>query len=447
MANASVQIDWSGGGTAQAVAAARRALQSGGKSVHQTPKFQAAPVSAPCPVEAAAVAIAPAAVPARSIRLTSFGVARSVAGRPSLYALMTLAIIGIGLAGVLKANVAFAPEMYNDNGMVPAAVAQAKGKNYAVFDLNLNIRRWKEELVSRLDYTPDLVVIGASQWQEAHAGLVKSERMFNGHIHRDYWEDLLANIEVYVRNNKLPKRMIIAIRDKQFTPIALRKDFLWEPGIPNYRSMADRLGIQKEDAWKTYPYQRMKEKLSLSMLFNNVTRWYNSEERPQETSERHFQHLDTLLPDGSILWSADHMAVFTRERMKREVQALADVARVNPPVVDTKGVEAFDTLLGFLQENGVQVILAQPPFNPLFYDAVQGSEYVAGLDNIRKITRDLAAKHRLHIIGEFDPAKVGCTVDQYIDAEHSSPPCLQRIFDQYEALLPQLRLETKKGQL
>ncbi len=80
------------------------------------------------------------------------------------------------------------------------------------------------------------MVLGASQWQEAHAGLVKLERMYNGHIHRDYWEDLLGAVEVYARNKRLPKRMIIAIRDKQFTPVELRKDFLWEPGIPNYGS-------------------------------------------------------------------------------------------------------------------------------------------------------------------------------------------------------------------
>ena len=59
--------------------------------------------------------------------------------------------------------------------------------------------------------------------------------------------------------------------------------------------------------------------------------------------------------------------------------ALASVARASPPVVDPKGVEAFDALLGFLQKKGVKVVLAQPPFNPLFYDAVQGSDYIAGL--------------------------------------------------------------------
>jgi hypothetical protein len=428
-------------GTAETVAAARRALMAQSKPAQQAVGSKQAPAS-PASTVASAGAAQRSQVP-----IKPQGTAQSVAGRPSLYALACVLIVALGVAAVWKANVAFAPEMYAQDGMATAAKANAAGKNYAVFDLNINIRRWKEELVARMTETPDVVVLGASHWQEAHSGLVRSEKMFNGHVHRDYWEDLLGVAEVYVRNNRLPKRMIIAIRDKQFTPVEMRKDFLWEPGIPNYRAMADRLQIEKEDAWKTYPYQRMKERFSLSMLFNNVTRWYNAKERPHETPELHFAHLDTLLPDGSILWSSDHMAIFTPERTKRESLAFAESARKNPPVADPKGLAAFDALLGYLKKQGVQVVLVHPPFNPIFYDAVKNSAYLDGLDKIRTLTRGFAAKHDLNIIGEFDPAKVGCTSDQYIDAEHASPACLQKIFDQYEALLPQLKLEAQGKQL
>ncbi len=432
MTDTYAQIDWSASRTADAVAAARRALVAQGM---------------PAQSALAPPAAAPVAVQRSSARIRSFGSTRSVAGKPALYALISVLIIVLGIAGVWKANVAFAPEMYARNGMEPAAKAHAAGKNYAVFDLNLNIRRWKEELVSRLTSTPDVVVLGASHWQEAHAGLVRSERMFNGHVHRDYWEDLLGVVEVYVRNNRLPKRMIIAIRDKQFTPLDMRKDFLWEPGIANYRAMADRLGLPKEAAWKTFPYQRMRERLSLSMLFNNLTRWYNAKQRPRETAELHFDHLDTLLPDGSILWSADHMAIFTPERARRDALSFAEHARGSPPVVDPRGLEAFDALLEFLKKQGVQVVLVHPPFNPIFYDAVKNSAYLEGLDKIRAITNGFAAKYGLHVIGEFDPAKVGCSADQFIDAEHANPACLQKVFDQYDALLPRLKIEAQGKQL
>jgi hypothetical protein len=33
------------------------------------------------------------------------------------------------------------------------------------------------------------------------------------------------------------------------------------------------------------------------------------------------------------------------------------------------------------------------------------------------------------VVGGFDPAIAGCTARMFIDAEHSSPGCLQRVID------------------
>jgi hypothetical protein len=170
------------------------------------------------------------------------------------------------------------------------------------------------------------------------------------------------------------------------------------------------------------------------MLFNNVTRWFNAKEHPHASSERHFDGLDTLLPDGSILWSAHHMAIFTPERARQESLSFAEHNRNNPPVIDPKGVAAFDKLLAFLKEQGTEVTLVHPPFNPIYYDHVQGGTYISGLDRVRGMVKKLAAKHGLNIIGEFDPAKVGCTADMYIDAEHSNPTCVVKIMKQFDDL-------------
>lgn len=419
MAESGMQIDWSNKTTASVVLAARQKL--------------AASKAADVPANGGATA---------GGRLKAAGRAASI---PGLYALAVLVLVVAGMAGVWKLNVLFAPEMYDERGMTPAAKAHAEGRNYAVFDLNLNIRKWREEHVARFKTTPDVVVLGASHWQEAHAGLVRSERMYNGHIHRDYWEDLLGVVEVYVRNKQMPKRMIIAVRDNQFKPVDDRTDFLWEPGIPNYRRMAERLGLPVQPAWKTYPWQRMKERLSLTMLFTNVTRWFNAAERPHATDAQHYEQLDLLLPDGSILWSGEHHRFFTQERARAESLSFAESKRHAPPKVDPLGLRSFDALLAFIKAQGTQVVLVHPPFNPIYYDALKGSPYMKGLDRVRQITRDLAAKHGLPVIGEFDPAKVGCTADQYIDAEHANPACLQNIFNEYEAILPALRAAEAKA--
>jgi hypothetical protein len=228
--------------------------------------------------------------------------------------------------------------------------------------------------------------------------------------------------------------MIISIRDMQFTPLAARKDFLWEPGIPYYRAMADRLGIEKEDYIASLPYNRFRALFSLSMLFDNFARWYNAAERPHASKQSHFEALDTLLPDGSILWSAKHLEIFTQERSRREAISLAD-SRVNtPPKIDPQGVAAFEKLLVYLKAQGVAVYLINPPFNPIYYDRIQGTPYAEGLTKIEALMQKFSTDHGLPLLGGFNPHKIGCDASMYIDAEHSNPKCLKKLLDQFAVL-------------
>ena len=350
------------------------------------------------------------------------------------YAIAFLLATFAGMISIWFGNQAYAPEMYAASGMAAAAEAHANQKNYAVFDLNLNVRALREEQLKRMTKTPDVIILGASHWQEGHKDLVKGQDFFNAHIHRDYWEDPLGMVELLVKYNRLPKKLIISIRDKQFTPVDQRKDFLWEPGIPAYRTMSAKLGLETESYLKTLPYDRVKAMLSLPMLFENFTRWYNASEHPGPVDGSHFENLDTLLPDGSIIWSNKKMRLFTPQRTEEQALAFAAQSENDPPQVDPQGVKAFDALLTFLKEKGVKVYLVNPPFNPIFYDRVQGTPYADGLGRIETLVHKFAADHHLPLFGGFNPHKLGCTAAMYIDAEHSNMQCLQKIFDQFAVL-------------
>lgn len=347
------------------------------------------------------------------------------------YTLAFLLATAMGVGGIWFGNQAYAPEMYATGGMAPAAEAHAKNLNYAVFDLNLNIRALREEQLMRMTKTPDVILLGASHWQEAPKELVKGQDMFNAHIHRDYWEDPLGMVELLVKYNRLPKKLIISIRDKQFTPVDMRKDFLWEPGIPAYRAMAERLGLVPESYIKTLPYDRGRAMISLPMLFENFTRWHSATERPGPSTSQHFATLDTLLPDGSIVWSDKHMKIFTKQRTIKEANTFAQKSIDNPPQIDPQGVEAFRALLTFLKQQNVQVFLVNPPFNPEFYDQVQGTAYAEGLHRIELLTQKFATDFNLRTFGGFNPHKIGCTSDMFIDAEHSNLHCLEKVFDEF----------------
>jgi hypothetical protein len=352
----------------------------------------------------------------------------------SVYTAVCLAATLLGVGTVYNSNAKFAGEMYGSAPMTAAAEAFSKGKNYATFDLNINIRQLRDQHIARMTKTPDVAIFGASHWQEANEELVTNQDFYNAHIHRDYWEDMFAMTKIFEQHNRLPKKIIISVRDNLFMPIEARKDFLWEPGIPYWRAQAAVMGIATEKWWTSFSWQRLRERMSLAMLFNNMTRWLNAADLPHETTQAKFKTLDVLLPGGSIVWSQDHDDFFTQERARSEALSFADFKRVNPPIVEQRGVENFEKLITYLQGKGVTVYFVQPPFNPIYWERVQGSAYSEKLKKFEAMTADIAKRHNIETIGSFNPAKVGCTSKQFIDAEHSNAACLSTIFNQFMAL-------------
>lgn len=355
-------------------------------------------------------------------RTASFGKMRTAG-----YLLGAFALTACGLAAIADANRRYAPEMYQSDYMATVAEAFAGGNSFAVFDLNLNIRKLREEQFKRLAEKPPLIVLGASQWQEASADLIAKRGYMNAHVHRDYYEDVLGMVDLLVQHDRLPTDLVITIRDKIFTPVENRTDYLWLPGIPYYQDMAKRLSLEPLTFWETQPLQRPRELISMGMLYTNATRWHNAPDWPYPTKEKRLETLDILHPDGSITWSKNHLALFTQDRSRKLARAYADMSRNNPPRIDPKGVDAFDRLLAYLSVRGVRVHLAHPPFNPIFFDNVQNSPYLSGLRQVEAVARELAERHKLNIVGNFDPAALGCTAENFIDAEHSNADCLRKL--------------------
>ena len=340
-------------------------------------------------------------------------------------------LTAIGVAGIVYGNRSFAPEMYTQAGPTEIGNALAHGKHVTMFDLNFNIREVRDAQIARMPVRPDVVILGASHWQEADASLLPHRNYYNAHVHRDYYEDMLGVTEMFHRHGKLPRQMIISIRDNLFTDVADRKDHLWLPGAPYARAMSQKLAIEPLSIWETLPVQRWRELLSLPMFYGNLSRWYLAAEKPDVSDKRQFNGLDTLLPDGSIVWSKQHLQFYSRERTERLSKSFAEQNRNAPPKLDAKGIAAIDKLLAFLKKNNVEVYLAHPPFNPDYFDRIRNAPYMDGLRKVEQLTADLAKKYGWQTIGGFDPAKVGCTAEMFIDAEHSNATCLRRIFEEF----------------
>ncbi|HSA80023.1 MAG TPA: hypothetical protein VLE23_04315 [Geminicoccaceae bacterium] len=323
-----------------------------------------------------------------------------------------------------------APQLYSASFLAQVGKEFGAGYNFAFFDLNIDMRELRRQHIRHLETRPEVVVLGASHWQEAHSGLVPHRRFYNAHVHRDYYEDLLAVVEMLIRHRRLPDTLLLSIRDMTFAPLDVRSDTLWLTALPDYRAMAARLDIPSHSRLETGELARWLGLLSLPTTWSNVVRWATADALPGATREPSAASLDVVNVDGSVYWSRQHRAQFTPERTLREVQHALQERRSRPPVIDRAAVDAVDRLLGLLSQRGVRIVLAHPPFNPDFYGGIEGTPYGEGLQRVEALTERLARKHGAIVVGSFDPAEVGCGRTMYIDSEHSSPECLRLVLNQ-----------------
>jgi hypothetical protein len=237
-----------------------------------------------------------------------------------------------------------------------------------------------------------------------------------------------------IRHDRLPATMIISIRDMTFLPVGRRGDMLWLTALPDYARMAARLGIEPHPWLETRPARRWLGLLSLATMWDHALRRLDAPTLPGPVPGVSLPTMEVLQADGAIRWSEAHLAQFTPARMQAEVERAVAARQGLDLAIDPAAVTAVDRLLGLLTERGVRIVLIHPPFNPAFYREIEHTPYGDGLRRVAALTRRLAAAHGAIVVGSFDPAVAGCTEAMYIDAEHSSPPCLARVLHQVPGL-------------
>ena len=346
---------------------------------------------------------------------------------PGSYLFLLFALLIIGAVTLRSINAYLAPLLMDFHKVEAVASKLSDGKHYTTYDLNIETRALRRAHIRGLAERPELAVMGASHWQEADGEIAPGVSFYNAHVHRDYYEDIVAVAGWFYTFDRLPKRLIISIRDNQFTPPEARTDFLWVPVLPWYRELAPIFGLTPHNEYSNGLTPQVRQGLSLPLLKAHLRRYLDAPEQPHVTDEKAHPTLDTLLPDGGIFWSQSHRDAFTEERTLAESMALADAKRFSPPIIDPVGVETVERVLKFLRDHGVEVILTHPPFNPQVWDSLEGSPYMPGLARVEALVADMADRLGLRVIGSFNPHEVGCTADMYIDGEHSSPDCLGRI--------------------
>src|SRR5207247_3837443 len=182
------------------------------------------------------------------------------------------------------------------------------------------------------------------------------------------------------------RSLVLTVRFKTFLPIdpVLRETDEFKLFWSEYRSMVDRLGIEKESLLDVVPLGYWSHLLSVDNILRHVSyRLAGKRQGPVDAAA--MDDMDVIHADGSMAFSKEHSASFRTILLSRAVtnmfssadtidqdseQRAAKMSKRARWPVDPTRLEGLGVLLPFLKEEGTHVTIAITPFHPAYW---QGS--------------------------------------------------------------------------
>src|SRR6266581_2087174 len=260
----------------------------------------------------------------------------------------------------------------------------------------------------------------------------------------DMFEDLVAFSGLLHEHKRLPKNLVLTVRFKSFLPIdpALRETDEFKLFWSEYRSMADRLGIQKESLLDVVPLGYWSHLLSVDNIVRHVSyRLDGKRQGPVDAAT--MDDMDVIHADGSMAFSKEHSASFRTILLSRGVtnmfssadtidqdseQRAAKMSKRAAWPVDPKRLEGLGVLLAFLKKEGTHATIAITPFHPAYWKGSMGSPYGNSLISMEERVRAIAANEGATVVGSLDPDRVGCQASNMRDFIHPDEICLKKVF-------------------
>jgi anti-anti-sigma regulatory factor len=342
--------------------------------------------------------------------------------------LPVLAIPLVLVGAIVGVNYWLDPLTYSTSQQREVAAAWVKGQHVAMLDANVDLRELRREHVRLMTETPEIIVFGGSRFQEASSEVAPGKKFYNAFVSNDHFEDMLAFVQLLDENKRLPKTLVLSVRFSTFEFLGGREAWWWKSFAPEYIQMAKRLGIDTYSSFDTLSYQKYTHLFSAESAYERVQRYNTTKAVWAATTAPQDQLMDTIGPDGSLRFSNAYLKSATKESAREDVAHRLTIDRKAAPKLNEQLLGQMSKLLDFVKERGVRVVLIQTPYNPVFYEGIQGTEFLKSINRIEQAVQGLAQAKGIFMTGGFDPAAQGCVESDFRDFNHSGIDCMKKLF-------------------
>lgn len=283
----------------------------------------------------------------------------------------------------------------------------------------------------------DTIVLGSSRSMQINADMTgTSGRFLNmGVVGGDY-QDLFGTFYLCVREQKLPRRVVLCIDPWIFNPEAVdhRSNTDWY-----LEFVKGNLGF---DVDYDLPSSDAKWEALLDVTyFQSAVLYYrrdtSNDLAPSAVplSAVYNQTSTVKMPDGTIVYEEAF-----RTKPTADVEAELELQALNPGLYgwrvqnyfapDIELCAQFETYIAYMQSLGIEVIIYLPPYAPPIYDAFENTRTdFEGVFATETYLRTLAAEKGIAVYGSYNPYELELTTEDFYDGLHLRGEATLRFFN------------------
>lgn len=294
---------------------------------------------------------------------------------------------------------------------------------------NYDERIFQKEYIQRLEDENEAVILGSSRALQIREEMIEAESFFNHGVSGAVLEDYIAITEIYKENEKMPDKIIMGVNPWIFNRYNVEERwrsieeyyylFLDEDYQDEESLLEENFGRNYMQLFSATYFQASFETLIKGQAFTDI-----------QQTEAESLDVPVKLVDGSLVYqrprkniSAEDAEIEAQNYIRNGVYSLE-----NYNEIDSEYRHNFQQLIKFLLERDVQLIFYLPPYHPLVFDYLEENERYHIIFEVEKYIRDVAAKNKIKVVGDYDPAELDLDKNDFHDGMHPKESVMAKLF-------------------
>ena len=283
----------------------------------------------------------------------------------------------------------------------------SSGGLYHVDVDRLDHRALVSSRINHLTETPDVVVIADRSWQLVQQDLRWGKQIFGAYVDALSPDDVALFLSQLSVADHTPEKVILGIGPDYVTRTVGKADQV--ASGPNGQSGDTRGSLGEE--------------------LSDLVGTFASGERPRPGLTPKDQTLDTLFPDGSIVWSARRNRDIEGQNQHQKADLIVKSLRQKVEGSSFSQIVATGEVIADTKSRGVEVIIALTPLHPEVYGQIYNRQTAfrlhEGVEDLLAMARALDVL----TLGSFEPFAAGCKDSDFASLSVPAPACLSRMLD------------------